>query len=58
MDSIIDIIGDVTHQDSETGVIFVKRHKDGKIIKVTDLVNDTPKDREKIVNYLRKNENR
>jgi len=54
VDSIIDIIGDVTHQDSQTGVIFIKRHKDGKIIKVADLVNDTPKDREKIVNYLRK----
>lgn len=53
VDSILDIIGDVTHQDNETGVIFVKRHNDGKIIKVADLVNDTPKDREKIVNYLR-----
>ncbi len=53
VDSIIDIIGTVTHQDSESGVIFVKRHGDGKIIKVADLVNDTPKDRDKIVAYLR-----
>jgi len=53
VDSILDIMGDVTHQDSETGVIFVKRHGDGKVIKVADLVNDTPADREKIVNYLR-----
>ncbi len=53
VDSIIDVIGTVTHQDSESGVIFVKRHGDGKIIKVADLVNDTPKDRDKIVAYLR-----
>jgi len=53
VDSILDIIGTVTHQDSESGVIFVKRHGDEKIIKVADLVNDTPKDRDKIVAYLR-----
>jgi hypothetical protein len=53
VDSILDIIGAVTHQDPETGVIFVKRHGDGKIIRVADLVNDTPKDRDKIVSYLR-----
>ncbi len=53
VDFIIDSIGTVTGQDSETGVIFVKRHDDGKIIKVADLVNDTPKDRDKIVAYLR-----
>jgi hypothetical protein len=50
---ILDAIGEVTHQDPETGVIFVKRHEDGKIIKVADLVEDTPKERDKIVNYLR-----
>ena len=53
VDVIIDSIGEVTHQDSDTGVIFVKRHSDGKIIKVADLVNDTPKDRDKVVSYLR-----
>ena len=53
VDAIIDIIGTVSSQDAETGLIFVKRHTDGKIIKVADLVNDTPKDREKIVAYLR-----
>ena len=52
VDTILDIIGNVTHQDAETGVIFVKRH-DGKILKVADLVNDNPKDRDKIVAYLR-----
>jgi len=53
VDTILDIIGDVTHQDAETGVIFVKRHDDGKVLKVADLVNDNPKDRDKIVAYLR-----
>lgn len=53
VDVILDIVGDVTHQDAETGVISVKRHGDGKIIKVADLVNDNPKDRDKIVAYLR-----
>ena len=53
VDTILDIIGTVTHQDADTGVIIVKRHGDGKILKVADLVNDNPKDRDKIVNYLR-----
>ncbi|MFN5183529.1 MAG: DEAD/DEAH box helicase [Bacteroidota bacterium] len=53
VDFIIDAIGEVTKVDSETGVIFVKRHKDGIIIKVADLVNDNQKDRDKIQNYLR-----
>ena len=51
--AIIDIIGDVEKVDSTTGVIHVKRHKDGKIIKIADLVNDDSKDREKIASYLR-----
>lgn len=53
VDFILDSIGIVTHQDNDTGVIFVERKGDGKIIKVADLVNDTPKDRDKIVSYLR-----
>ena len=53
VDIILDIVGNVTHQDSDTGVIFVERHGDSKIIKVADLVNDNPKDRDKIVTYLR-----
>ncbi len=53
VDTILDIVGEVTHQDAETGVISVKRHGDGKILKVADLVNDNPKDRDKIVAYLR-----
>lgn len=53
VDFIIDAIGEVVMQDSETGVIEVKRHEDGKILKVADLVEDTPKERDKIVEYLR-----
>ncbi len=53
VDFIIDEIGEVDRQDSKTGVIYVKRHGDGKEIKIADLVEDTPKDRDKIVGYLR-----
>ena len=56
VDTILDLIGTIEKQDPETGVIQVKR-EDGKIIKVADLVNDNPKDRDKIVNYLRKIKN-
>lgn len=51
---IIDSIGTVESQDPETGVIYVKRYSDGKILKVADLVEDNPAERDKIVNYLRK----
>ena len=53
MDTILDLIGDIEKQDPKTGVIHIKR-KDGKIIKVADLVNDDQKERDKIVDYLRK----
>lgn len=54
VDAIIDIIGTVTHQDPESGVLFLKRHGDGKVIKVADLVHDEPRDRDRVVGYLRK----
>lgn len=38
---ILDTIGTVADQDEETGIIHVKRHEDGKLIKVADLVDDT-----------------
>ena len=53
VNAILDIVGEVSHQDPDTGVIFVKRHGDGKTIKVADLVEDTPAGRDKIVAYLR-----
>jgi superfamily II DNA or RNA helicase len=50
---IIDAIGTVVKQDSGTGVIHVKRHTDGKVLLIADLVEDNPKDRDKIQDYLR-----
>lgn len=52
VDLILDIIGEVDHQDHETGVIYVKRDRDGKVLKVANLVDDSV-DRDKISNYLR-----
>jgi len=52
VDTILDIIGEV-QEITKDGIIIVKRHKDSKLIKVADLVNDNPKEREKIVAYLR-----
>lgn len=52
VDTILDNIGTLEKQDDETGVLFVKRRTDGKIIKVADLVDDSS-NREKIVNYLK-----
>lgn len=57
VDTILDIVGTVTHQDQDTGVIYIERKGDKKVIKVADLVNDNPKDRDKIVAYLRQMEN-
>ena len=54
VDFILDAIGDVIKQDADTGVIYVKRHTDNKILKVADLVEDNQTERDKIVNYLRK----
>lgn len=53
VNTILDIIGNVIDQDKDTGVITVRRHMDGKKIKVADLVEDDPTERDKIVNYLR-----
>ena len=50
---ILDAIGDVIKVDAATKVIYLKRHTDGKTIKVADLVNDNSRERDLIVNYLR-----
>lgn len=52
VDTILDSIGEVVGQDSDTGVIEVRR-EDGRILKIADLVNDDPTERPKIVEYLR-----
>jgi superfamily II DNA or RNA helicase len=53
VDTILDAIGEVTKVDGNTGVILVKRHSDGKILKIADLVNDNTADRDRIQKYLR-----
>ena len=50
---IIDSIGEMQYQDPETGVMTIKRHGDGKLLKVADLVWDAPQDRDRVINYLR-----
>lgn len=49
---IIDVIGEVEYQDDENGIIYVKRHTDGKTLKIADLVDDQA-ERENVVEYLR-----
>ncbi len=51
VDTILDIIGDVTGQDKETGIISVKRYSDGKVLKVAGLVEEL--DQERVMGYLR-----
>ena len=51
---ILDTLGEIDHQDEETGVIHVKSNKSGRILKIADLVNDNPRERDKISSYLRK----
>lgn len=53
VDFILDAIGEVVKQDADTGVIHVRRKTDGRMLKVADLVEDNPNERDKIVNYLR-----
>lgn len=53
VDAIVDEIGEFKSKDSDTGVIFIKRKGDGKIIKLADLVHDDERDRPKIQEYLR-----
>ena len=50
---IIDCIGELDYQDPETGVLYVKSKRSGRILKIADLVNDNQKERDKIVEYLR-----
>ncbi|MBT2636568.1 DEAD/DEAH box helicase [Bacillus sp. ISL-39] len=52
VNQILDKIGEVDYQDDETGILFVKRHGDGKVLKIADLVDDQAA-RENVVTYLR-----
>ncbi len=50
---IMDALGDLEYQDEKTGVLFLKSKRSGKLLKIADLVNDNPKERDKISAYLR-----
>ncbi len=54
VDTILDIIGDVEEQEEETGVYLV-RTKEGRLLRVVDLVEDDPKERAKREKYVREN---
>ena len=47
---ILDLIGDVV--STQDGILHVKRRKDGKILKIADLVNDDPAYRARVEAYL------
>lgn len=51
VDQILDLIGEVEEENPETGILSVRRHSDGKILKIADLVRVEGRDR--IVEYLR-----
>src|SRR5699024_9650426 len=41
VDAVLDVIGDVIKRDPQTGIITVK-DKNGRLLKVADLVDDNP----------------
>jgi len=49
---IFDVLGEFVDEKKETGVIRVKT-KDGRLLKIADLVDDDPIERPKIQKYLR-----
>lgn len=51
--AIIDAIGEKVIINADTGILEVERRSDGKVIKIADLVNDNPSQRETVVEYLR-----
>lgn len=52
VDFILDAIGEVVESDPDSRIMTVKRHGDGKLLKVADLVQDDS-GRDKVINYLR-----
>lgn len=52
VDAIIDILGDVELRDPNNGILYVKS-KDGRILKIANLVDDSSLERPKVQNYLR-----
>ena len=54
VDEIIKIIGEVVHVDYDSSRIKTVRTRDGRLLKVADLVEDTPKERNALQSYLRR----
>ena len=52
VNTIIGLLGKFIDQDSETGIITVKT-KEGKILRIADLVWDQGKDRDRVMEFLR-----
>ncbi|WP_044263651.1 DEAD/DEAH box helicase [Bacteroides timonensis] len=50
---IIEALGELEYQDETTGVLYVRSKRSGRMLKIADLVNDNPRARDKITNYLR-----
>lgn len=51
VDRIYDVIGDIDHQDENTGIDYIKDKRNGKMLKVANLVNEDG--RERVQEYLR-----
>lgn len=51
VDAIFDVIGDVIDRNEKTGIYTLKSHKDGRLLKVADLVSEDGRD--KVQEYLR-----
>ena len=52
VDAILDVLGNVLKRDTVTGVYHIEA-KDGRLIKLANLVDDNPNERPKIQAYLR-----
>ena len=57
VDEINALIGEYQYRDDKTGVDYIRREEDGKILKVIDLVDDDMTQRKLKVDYLSKLEN-
>ncbi|WP_338970475.1 DEAD/DEAH box helicase [Fusobacterium vincentii] len=57
VDEIYALIGEYQYRDEKTGVDYIKRKEDGKVLKVIDLVDDDMNQRKIKVEYLSKLEN-
>ncbi|WP_028492638.1 DEAD/DEAH box helicase [Thioalkalivibrio sp. ALE19] len=53
VDAIIDAMGDVDHQDPDTGLLHVRRHSDRRMLKVANLVEDELTHRTRVMDFLR-----